>query len=250
LNAPLAASRRRARSFLAQSLRLPSETKELARATSPLRPEALTLLSEIMARLHGVDMPVVQFIRASGESMAADIAASFAQASAVSLGRTLLIRLQVPEPPRISFAGDAVAVATIPRRRTRKAAEALEIVPDSAVSGLCHARLGCEYGRASQSIPALPEALLDGAALDFRLIVIESDAPERCPLALDLATRCHGSVLVVAAGVTALPQARRVMRQVQLAGGTLLGSVLHDAPSIPHIRMPSWRRRPRSEAGG
>ncbi len=97
---------------------------------------------------------------------------------------------------------------------------------------------------------ALPDALLEGVSLDFRLIVIESDAPERCPIALDLATRCHGSILVVTAKSTDPSQARRVMRQVQLAGGTLLGAVLHGAPPAPRLRMPSWLLRLAGKSAG
>jgi len=62
-------------------------------------------------------------------------------------------------------------------------------------------------------------------------------------MTLDLATRCHGSILVVTAGRTGLPQAHRVMRQVQLAGGTLLGSVLHGAPPAMRLHMPGWLQR-------
>ena len=210
----------------------------------------MTLLSEIMARLHGVDMPVVQFIRASGEAASTEIAASFAQASAGCLGRTLLIRLHTSEPPGVSSSNDTAAVATIPRRRARKAADNLEIVPDSLVPGLCHARIEFAYGQTSSQTQASPDTFLEGASLDFRVIVIESDAPERCPMTLDLAVRCHGSVLVVAAGTTSLPQARGVMRQVQLAGGTLLGSVLHGAPPVPRFHIPGWlKRRPGKSAG-
>ncbi len=242
MNAPVAAARRRTRSDLAQSLRLSSETKELTRSLSP-RPEAVRLLSEIMARLHGVDMPVVQFIRACGQAATAEIAASFAQASAGCLGRTLLIRVHALEPSGVSFSDAAAAVATIGRRRARKAADNLEIIPDSLISGLCHARIGFAYGQAASPAHVSPDIFLEGVSLDFRVIVIESDAPERCPMTLDLAVRCHGSVLVVAAGATGLPQTRRVMRQVQLAGGTLLGSVLHGAPPAPRFRVPEWLKR-------
>jgi len=161
-----------------------------------------------------------------------------------------LIRLHASEPPAASFAEDIAAVATIPRRRARKAADNIEITPDSLISGLCHARIGFAYGQASSPAQASPDSFLEGVSLDFRVIVIECDAPERCPMTLDLAVRCHGSVLVVAAGATGLPQARRVMRQVQLAGGTLLGSVLHGAPPVPRFRVPGWLRRSQVKSAG
>jgi hypothetical protein len=238
LNAPFAPLRRRARNDAPQSLQLSSASKEVSRTFRP-RAEAITLLSEIMARLHGLDMPVIQFIQISPEPDAAEVAVSFAQASATCLGRTLLARLGVSELQYQPSAAVKGSVATVTRRRTRKVdPDTLDIVPDSAVAGLCHARLGSDYGDASHATRALPESWLDNVALDFRLVVIGSDAPERCPAALDLATRCHGSILVTTAGKTSLPQSRGVIRQVQLAGGVILGSVLHNAPPPPRLRWP------------
>jgi hypothetical protein len=44
----------------------------------------------------------------------------------------------------------------------------------------------------------------------------------------------------VSAGATRLPQIRAAAQQVQIAGGTLLGSVLHDAAPLPRLRVPGW----------
>jgi hypothetical protein len=179
LNAPFAPLRRRARNDAPQSLQLSSASKEVSRTFRP-RAEAITLLSEIMARLHGLDMPVIQFIQISPEPDAAEVAVSFAQASATCLGRTLLARLGVSELQYQPSAAVKGSVATVTRRRTRKVdPDTLDIVPDSAVAGLCHARLGSDYGDASHATRALPESWLDNVALDFRLVVIGSDAPER-----------------------------------------------------------------------
>jgi hypothetical protein len=205
----------------------------------------MLLLSEIMARLHGIEMPVVQFIHASGEGNVRQAAGSFARASAACLGRTLLVRRQPVGAPPLTQAASAASMPTVSRRRARKSVvDAFEIVPDSAMASLFHVQIGRETQGSLQAMQASPEAWLDSITLDFRLIVIESDAPERSLATLELARRCHGSVLVVTAGTTSLSQARTAMRQVQLAGGTLLGSVLQDAPPPPRLRINSWRHRP------
>ena len=227
---------------LAETLLISSESRERSCALRPKK-EAVALLSEIIARLHGVDMPVIQFIQVSGEGDAADVPASFAHASAACLGRTLLVRSGPPKADARQHIAAAPTVATVSRRRTRKViSETIEIVPDSAVPSLFYAFLGREPAEASFLTSPSLEKRLDGVTLDFKLVVIESGPPERCPASLDLATRCHGSVMVVSAGITTLSQSRIVMRQVQLAGGTLLGSVLHDAPSLPRLSMIPWFR--------
>ena len=239
MNAPVADSRTLARGRLAETLLLSSDSRQRSRPIRP-KPEAVALLSEIIARLHGVDMPVVQFINVSGESSAAAVTASFAQASAICLGRTLLVRLCRPEP-QDGRTESALPVATPPRQRTRKAAaESIEIVPDSTVPGLCHAYVRRESAETSLEKFSSSENLLDCLTLDFKLIAIESLSPEGCPATLELATRCHGSVLLVTAGKTSLSQLRIVMRQVQLAGGTLMGSVLNDAPSAARLSVIPW----------
>jgi hypothetical protein len=249
LNAPLADTRGRAGVEQADTLLLSSDPREVIRRAD-LKPEALALLSEIKARLHGVDMPVVQFINLSGEASAANVTASFAQASAACIGRTLLVRPRQPGSQEDRRLAATPPLATIPRRRTRKAVSAsIEIVPDSIVPGLCHAYLGGEPAEASTSRSSPSEIWLDGVTLDFKLIVIESSAPERAPATLDLATRCHGNVLVVTASMTRLSQVRSVMRQIQLAGGTLMGSVLHDAPTIQRLSIISKLLRLNGKSG-
>ena len=240
MNAPVADVRGRGRVAPADTLLLSSDSCEVTRRADP-KPEAVLLLSEIMARLHGVDMPVVQFINVSGEAGAADITASFAQASAACVGRTLLVHLGQPGPREGTRLGVAHPVATIPRRRARKAVpDSIEIMPDSVVPGLCRAYLGGEQAGAYSKKSSSCETWLDGMTFDFKLIVIESGSPERAPAALDLATRSHGNVLIAAAGMTRLAQTRIVVRQIQLAGGTLMGSVLYDAPSIPRLSVIPW----------
>ena len=241
MNAPVAGSGARDRP--AESLLLSSDSRQPSQPIHP-KPEAIALLAEIIARLHGVDMPVVQFINVSGDSSAAEATASFAQASAACLGRTLLVRLGQPESQERWRIGTAPPVATLSRRRTRKAVtESTDIVPDSTTPGLWHAYVRCGPSETSLAKFSSPGNWLDGVTLDFKLVVIESLSPEVCPVTLELATRCHGSVLLVTAGITSLSQSRIVMRQIQLAGGTLVGSVLYDAPPVPRLSTIPWLYR-------
>jgi hypothetical protein len=204
----------------------------------------MSLLCEVMARLHGVNMPVIQFIHVTDTSGAAEIAIKFAKTSATYLGRTLLVRLSASQA-QISKQRPVASDVTIAGELAQQTiAEPFKIVPDSAVLGLSHASIGAQSETASQMSRIAAESWLDGIALDFRLIVIASDPPEHTPATLDLATRCHGSLLVVSAGRTGLSDIRTVTRQVRLAGGTLMGTVLYEAPATPNLRIfPWWPRR-------
>lgn len=59
-----------------------------------------------------------------------------------------------------------------------------------------------------------------------------SPAPNVSPATLAYAAGCHGSILTVAAGVTRLPVLLATLRQVRHAGGTILGTVLFEAPRV------------------
>jgi hypothetical protein len=202
----------------------------------------MSLLCEVMARLRGADMPVIQFIQVSGESDTAETAMRFASNSATYFGRTLLVRLSAARVRDVhQVAATNVTIAGLLTRKS--SADPIEIVPDSAVSGLSHACIGIHPGDAAQRALFPAESRLDDMALDFRLIVIASDPPETTPATLELATRCHGSVLVVSAGHTSLSQVRDATRRVRLAGGTLMGCVLEGAPPSPKYHIfPRWLR--------
>jgi hypothetical protein len=205
--------------------------------------EAVALLSRVMARLHGLDVPVVQFIQVSVDSKPAMVARDFAEASLSRLGRTLLASLYEPEIARPSLP-DASGGTAVGRRRARKPAnDAPDIVPDAALHGLYHARIGLGCGETSQMSFVPPAVWLGEARIEFRLLVIDCGPLERTPAAVELASRCHGSILTVEAGATQLSAVRAAAQQVQIAGGTLLGSVLYDAPDLPARRTGRWLPR-------
>ena len=214
------------------------------------RPAAAVLLAQVLARLPGVVVPVVQFIQASPGDFGAAVVRSFAEAALPRLGRTLLVTL--PSMGVRSRQADtcSVPVAQVGRRRARKAVGGtLEIVADLCLSGLYHARIGCETEEQSSS-PGQPSAWLSGAKLDFRLMVIDCGAIEDNPVAIELASRCHGSVLSVAAGDTSLSQVHVSAKHIRLAGGTMLGTVLYDAPTSLHPGGRPWFGRRQPKSGG
>jgi len=208
------------------------------------KPEAVALLSQVVARLHGLDMPVVQFIHVSADRGAASPARDFAEASLERLGRTLLASLHSPHDPGQAAYGSDPTGTAIGRRRTRKPAiDVPEIVPDVGRQGLYHACIGAGSIEAGQVSQVPPAVWLGEARLDFRILVIDCGPLAANPAAVELVSRCHGSILVVTSGTTLLDEIRDAARQVLLAGGTLLGSVLHDASPAPRYSKPPWLQR-------
>lgn len=204
------------------------------RAGCKPKSEALALLSQLLARLHGIDVPVVQVIQASPRAHPSHIARSLAEASTATLGRTLLVSLHAPGEQQAGVSAPAAAGLVVRRRRAKKGvSDAPEIVPDSSLPGLYHAGIGCQSDEATRIDYVPPGVWLGGVNLNFRLLIIDCGPLDLCPAAVEVASRCHGSVLGVAAGVTRLAEVQMVAAQVQLAGGRLLGSVLYDAPTAP-----------------
>jgi hypothetical protein len=226
----------------AKPLRIESESTAIACICQP-KPAAVSLLSQVVARLHGLDVPVVQFIQVTAGVGQTRVARDFAEASLTRLGRTLIASLHEPETAKAGLVLESGS-ATVGRRRTRKPAnDTPDIIPDATVQGLYHTRIGAGCGETNQISQVPPAVWLGEARLDFRLLVIDCGPLERNPAAVELASRCHGSILIVASGATRLPQIRAAAQQVQIAGGTLLGSVLFDTPPVPRLQLPGWGPR-------
>ncbi len=112
----------------------------------------------------------------------------------------------------------------MPSRTGRKSRRVDAIIPDSFIAGLYHRQVNDVF------CGGLPTETLDGQP--FKMVVIQSSTPGRSPMGLSGARHCHGSVLTVAAGITRLADLQATVRQIRHAGGTLLGTVLFDAPRI------------------
>ncbi len=210
---------------------LETHTTALACLCTP-KSEAVALLSKVLARLRGLDVPVVQFIQVSTDLRVSSVPRDFAEASLSRLGRTLLASLHSPDPRQLGAASGRLPVAIVGRRRARRTLkEVPDVVPDVALQGLYHVRIGGGVDELNQITQVPPAIWLGEARLDFRLLVVDCGPLELNPAAVELASRCHGSILTIAAGVTDLARVRSVAQQVQLAGGKLLGSVLYDAPT-------------------
>ncbi len=83
----LAGPARQQRVKRARPLCLDPRPAVLAHRCAP-KPEAIALLSQVLGRLHGFDVPVVQFIQVSSGTQAASVPRDFAEASLTRLGRT------------------------------------------------------------------------------------------------------------------------------------------------------------------
>jgi hypothetical protein len=198
----------------------------------------------VLGRLHGFDVPVVQFIQVSSGTQAASVPRDFAEASLTRLGRTLLASLHSSNSTLPEAAPSGLPAAIVGRRRARRPLKNVpDIVPDAGVQGLYHVRIGATPGELSQISQVSPAIWLGEARLDFRLLVIDCGPFELNPAAVELVSRCHGSILTVAAGLTELAKVQAVAQQVQLAGGTLLGSVLYDVPPKLRSAKLTWLRR-------
>jgi hypothetical protein len=201
------------------------------------RSEAVLLLSQVLARVHGIELPAIQFVRVTQSEGGGHVARCFAEACVARLGRTLLVKLSSSAGAASADAENKVAPDAIARpdsrRRPRKpGCDMQEIVPDAVLPGLYHARCS-DLGDPFAAAPGPEAAWLGRGKPDFRLLVIDCGTVQECALGLDFASRCHGTVLSVAAGTAPLAQIQATIRQVQLAGGTLIGSVLYDALGAP-----------------
>jgi len=197
------------------------------------RPEAVALLSQVMSRLPASDVFMVQFVASLGDAGAGRVARDFALASVAVIGRTLLLSAGV-----MDVAEDLPGMEISWRGTDRGRAKFVSIVPDSGISGLYYARLAGTAAEAAR-ISKSPQGAWLGAGHDFRMLVFESPPPSRSPATMALAACCQGSVLAVGAGATRLADLQATAGQVQRAGGTLLGTVLYDAPSVR--RATPWR---------
>jgi hypothetical protein len=171
------------------------------------------LLARVMAQIPpGGQRPVsVQFLPCCATERVGGIANSLAGAASVLLGRTLLLDAHAHERPT-----DDADLHQGP-------------LPDAFLPGLYHRRIGAV--RSGSAALFAPDVLAAHAAeaRQFRFIVVDSPASSMGGVALALAPRCAGSVLVVLAGVTRLATVRAAAADVKFAGGRLLGTVLADS---------------------
>ena len=176
-------------------------------------PEATALLTEILARLHDVEVPIVQFVPACPATGLGRVTRDFGVAAVARHGRTLLLSSRCNE-------GD---VKLAPVRR-RVSAAAASTTPDASIPGL--------YYKEVDELPGLLMQAGGPAARSFKLVVVLSGSPSCSPATLSCARHCSGSVITVAAGVTRAEALQATERQLRQVGATVLGTVLFDAPRM------------------
>ena len=144
----------------------------------------LHLLGEVLARLNGIERPVVQIISASPRDGIGRVAQDLAAAAACRFGRTLLVSTSDVAAP-----DDPGARGLTWLMNGFSGGEPNGLAPDALVPGLYHTRLRAD----DPGILDLPvEAWLAGPQA-FRMIVVESPAIAADPRALAVASRCHGA---------------------------------------------------------
>ena len=196
----------------------------------PASPAALLLLGEVLARLAGIDRPIVHIVAASASGDAGPVARDFAVAAATRFGRTLLVSSgPCGDREQAGVRGLSWLMNGL------LGGEPDGITPDTSIPGLYYASLLLNH---PGPLVVPMENWLAGPQ-DFRMIVVESPAVAEDPRTLAVSALCHGSVLAVSAGQTTLPDLRASVRQLASAGVALLGTVLQDAP---RIGLPPLRR--------
>jgi hypothetical protein len=199
----------------------------------PLQPraEADALLSQIMARLHGVKSPVIQFVPASHEPADCPVAYDFAIACAARLGRTLLLSASDPQAVAPSQGDDAA-----PSDVQGPAAESHKFLPDANGPRLFHA------AHPAPDQAAAEIARLRASPREFAALIAASPPPGYSPGTIALACHGNGTVVTVAAGKTPLTDVLATAQLLRTAGASVLGTVLYRCRvSHPEIRSPRWR---------
>jgi hypothetical protein len=223
-----------------EKLRLPGDQQNSSCIPRP-QPQATALLSQVLAYLRGIDVPVLQFVQVSENGATSGVARSFADASLAWLGRTLLVSLGNTPPSALQPSGGKETVPFTDRRQaTKPLADQTNIVPDAEVPELYYARIGPAVTEAIAASRVQPSVWLGEARSNFRFLIIDCGSFAGNPVAVELASRCHGSILTVCAAHTTLVEVRAASRQLRLAGGRLLGSVLYNArPSNMPLLKPN-----------
>ncbi len=182
--------------------------------------EAGALLNRVLGRIGLVTTPMIQLMPCIPDERASDIALSLAVAAAANLGRALLIDVT------------HVAVQTT---QAGSAASALMTARDVFVPALHHAHIGpflLDRRNGNDNI----QHTLAAAAKSFRLLVLDCPSAKASPESLALAHLCSGTVLIVHAGRTRIADVLAASREIESAGGRVLGTVLTQVPQ----RLPAW----------
>jgi len=186
--------------------------------------EAVCLLANVIAQLRGVDQPIVQFVPASCDLECRGVVRDFTVAAVARLGRTLLLTFPDNRPTMQELGGNG-ASSNIARLRNPYPTA---FTPDSLVPGLYYKILEEDQF----DLPSFPSDDKLANDQNFKMMVVESMAPSQSPVTLAQAGSCHGTILMVAAGLSRLDDIQATARKLRHAGGTLFGTILFNAPSI------------------
>jgi hypothetical protein len=182
--------------------------------------------------LHGIDVPVVQLVQVSEGHAVSGIARTLAEASLAWLGRTLLISVTKPTSSYFLAEKEREAGSTSILRRTNESlTDQISITPDADISDLYYAKVCPTAAEEMATSQVQSTSWLGGARSKFRLLIVDCGRFAGNPGAVEIAPLCHATILTVCASETTLPEILASSKQLQLAGGRLLGTVLYNADS-------------------
>ncbi len=188
-------------------------------------PEGAALLAQVLARLPGIQRPIVQVVAASARCTTGRVAYALAAEAAAFLGSVLLVC------DSDAVAADCTGARQMAARMTQLVGGQLSLVlPDGAVAGLYHT------GHETSAGGAPIQAWL-GDARSFQMILVDTPSFATSPRSLATAMVCDGCLLTVAAGLTRPADLQAALRQISGTGVRILGTVLHGAP---HISAKRW----------
>ena len=191
-------------------------------AISPRQAAGLGLLGEVLARLPGVEKPMIQVISGAPSGSAMPVARALAISAAQRFGRTLLISSEDSGSHDMPARGLSWLLSEL------SVESADTIIPDGSVAGLYHIRHRDDLQGSAQ----LQGWFGEPHGISF--IVVSSRAIAVEPRTIALASGCHGSILAVEAGRSRAEDVATQTQQLACAGVRVLGSVLYNAPR-PYI---------------
>jgi hypothetical protein len=212
-----------------QSFYFAADQQKLRCVRKP-EPTAIALLSQVLAFLHGIEVPVVQFVQVSGATVSSGVARSLAEASLACLGRTLLVSFRsVSGQTILSKPKHESGFSKFCKLDQESTTDTADIIPDAQEPNLFHARIEPGLVGSTRSSVVPPAIWLGEVRTDFRLMILDCGSFASNPGAIELASRCHATIFTVCRAETSLSEIHFSARQLHLAGGRLLGTVLYDA---------------------
>lgn len=195
--------------------------------------QATQLLSQVLGRLGGFDVPVVQVVECSPSTIPSSLAEELSMACLYWLGRTLVVNMCSVTIRELGVEGELASELV---------QSSLSGLSESACTGLLRDRswpelfkINCRTGKDDQRDNQPHGLWLDELRPEFRIVLLNCGNLSLNPTAVGLTPRCHGSVLAVFASRTTHREIQDTARHIRSCGGRVLGAALlhHSCQSMP-----------------